>query len=143
MKMVRRGVFETNSSSSHSISIADGDLKITDMLNVSCGVCQIFPGEFGWGVDTFRSANAKASYCLTYIKRTESVGFEQMLVSVIKEHTGAKTVEFIPTTCDFDPWGYIDHQSDNVCCKAFESKGKLAAFIFDKESILVIDNDNY
>lgn len=57
----RRFVFETNSSSSHSISIVSGDY-IPDKIYVDeTGTCNIFPGEFGWEIEDFYDAASKAS----------------------------------------------------------------------------------
>lgn len=143
MKTVKRqGVFETNSSSCHSISIFGGNY-IKDILPVDDnGVCEIYDGEFGWEEDSFSSAAVKASYCLTYASRfTENEEpnneYLEMLKEVIKENTGCTEVVF--NIGD----GYIDHQSDDVCGEAFENKQALTDFIFNKKSYLLTDNDNH
>jgi hypothetical protein len=176
-KVIRRGVFETNSSSSHSISIAPGDFRPEHLPVDLDGVCRIHPGEFGWGVETFRDAASKASYCLVYCKDvarnvgehvthtpSDSPRLQAMLRDVIARETGA-TVAFVPRgnteheeMLDQDlelaavvdglagvehDWGYIDHQSDDICSEAFESQDTLRAFIFNPQSILRIDNDNH
>ena len=68
----RIGVFETNSSSSHSIS-----LDTRDINNLKCSlpvdnidgekVVTMECGEFGWGPEQFNDAYTKLSYLLTYI----------------------------------------------------------------------------
>ena len=148
---IRRSVFETNSSSTHSIAIVEGDFS-PDFLPVKDGVCEIHTGEFGWEVEDYYDAATKAAYCLTWLKQQETrkEDEEQMLIDVIMENTGAKGVRFIPAFTletkgewDFYQWGYIDHQSENEPALAFKSKKTLAAFIFNPESGLHTDNDNY
>lgn len=143
MKNVREGFFETNSSSTHSISISNGGKdKLSDSLTVEDGVCKIYPGEFGWGVEVYKDAAMKASYCLTYVKQDHD-GCEEMLKDVIREFTGAKQVKFIGSSSEYYEWGYIDHQSYDVGDEIFLSKDNLRNFIFNPKSILVIDNDNH
>lgn len=133
MKKIRKGVFETNSSSSHSISIAGGKLKL-DRLPVEDGICEIFEGKFGWGPERFDGSTDKASYCLTHAKSDEDK--LAMLKKVIQSEMG---VPVIFRKGD----GYIDHQSYEACEEAFESEDKLKRFIFDERSSLDIDNDNH
>ena len=55
---IRRGVFETNSSSVHSISIIKDDFKgsLPKKFTIDCN------GEFGWEVDTYDCPKSKAAY---------------------------------------------------------------------------------
>jgi hypothetical protein len=125
MKNIRRGVFETNSSSSHSITISDKNCTL-DTLPVEGGVVKITDGEFGWEVDNYRDAYSKASYAYTWAKRCSSDDeFLTMLIVVVKKHTGATSVEF--EDCD----GYIDHQSCDICEEAFAGEDTLKNFIFN------------
>lgn len=171
MKSVRKGVFETNSSSTHSISISD-TVQINDTIGIDeNGVCHIHCGEFGWEVEEYNDSSSKAAYCLTYLKMASMTPGDRKVMSitddtleslniseymknfytVIKEVTGAKEVRFVPE-CEPDPkdpqsdycWGYIDHQSFEVCEEAFYAPSEnLKNFIFNKNSILITDNDNH
>ena len=59
MQKIRKNVFETNSSSTHSICIAkDMELIIPTSIHFEFG-------EFGWEVDTLSSVYEKASYLYT------------------------------------------------------------------------------
>ena len=136
MKNIRFNVFETNSSSSHSISISNTRVI---SLNNSCeiletiipddnGVVYLEGGEFGWENLNYHDALSKANYCLI-----DSIGNQnklEMLISVIKEVTGAKEVNIDNVN------GYIDHQSEGTSNKAFSSKETLKNFIFNRDSIL-------
>ena len=55
---IRRGVFETNSSSVHSISITKDDFNgsLPSQFTIACN------GEFGWEVDDYDSPMDKAAY---------------------------------------------------------------------------------
>lgn len=146
----RSGTFETNSSSTHSICIASGECKDSFSLVtnefVKNGVV-IEGGQFGWEVEDYWDAYSKASYAITWIEQysTKRSIHKRMLKEVIMEHTGADEVHFL---CDVDDWkskyhSYIDHQSSYVCEDAFENKETLKQFIFNKNSMLHTDNDNY
>lgn len=145
MKKIRNGMFETNSSSSHSIILNKG--RITDKLNPDkYGILKIYPDEFGWDIMDYTDAYTKASYCLTYAKQAKNKKWENMLRKVLLRHTQAKEVEFIQDN-NMYPWGYIDHQSGpeemGACTPVFNSESDLANFIFNPECILHTDNDNH
>ena len=145
MQQVRREkIFETNSSSTHSISIVGG-VYTPDKFPLEGGVCKVYPGEFGWDEDTFHSPAMKASYCLVFIKTilANDDRANQMFIDVLKEQTHCESVEFVSDSKDFYGWGYIDHQSDDVCGPAFSSKETLRDFIFNPASYLHTDNDNH
>jgi len=158
MKTVTRaGVFETNSSSTHSICIAKDKALILDKLPLDEeGVCRVYPGEFGWEEREYNDAATKASYCLTHVKSRPNYGLgtgsdEEMLLSaVIAQGTDAKQVLFVPQGQDYegkDDWGYIDHQSiendGGAGEPAFASGEILFNFIFNPASSLITDNDNH
>lgn len=138
----RHGVFETNSSSTHSISIHKSTLFDTTLYVDEDGVCTITPGKFGWEMERYTDAGTKASYCLTYCWRNGDSTKLDMLREVIQFHTNCKNVQFVQLD-GYSPEGYIDHQSSDVAEDAFESKNALRAFIFNSRSVLTTDNDNH
>jgi len=150
MKVIRRSVFETNSSSSHSVSIVQGDY-IPDKLYVGPGkVCEICPGEFGWEEESYYDAATKASYAFTYAKEMPDYGLGDgeremdMLKKVIEAVTKA-VVQFVGTGDKYHPYGYIDHQSiedGGPGKEVFASEETLRDFIFNPASELRTDNDN-
>jgi hypothetical protein len=149
---VRCNVFETNSSSSHSITIADRyyhkdnipEELFETIEQDEYGEITLTGGEFGWSYDQYSDALTKANYAA--IDSYHCPIMQQMLIEVIMEHTGcAKVVIDI----NFD-WSvsanavsYIDHQSQNLTHDYFSSKELLKSFIFDSNYILTIDNDNH
>jgi hypothetical protein len=152
MKKTRTGVFETNSSSTHSIVIAEDKSFVLDLLPVEGGVCRVYAGEFEWEERRYNDAATKASYCLTYVKHirdlTCATAYEAVLEAVIRKETGAQVVEFIgigmpDSEISAMDWGLIDHQSSDVCEEAFLTEAALRAFIFNRNSTLLTDNDNH
>lgn len=165
MKLVRNKVFETNSSSCHSISIAESD-GIYESLPVSdVGIVNINSGEFGWEQEGYNSSDTKASYIAVYIRdwcKGKEDEFRQIFESLIKEHTGCEEVIYEDNFWDKEERsyrdrdgklvtymskigeGYIDHQSveDNDYHYLFENPSLLKEFIFNPKSTLTTDNDN-
>ena len=139
-QIIRHSVFETNSSSTHTISISSTECSMEFLRPDRNGVLQIYPGEFGWGPEVFTDATTKASYCLTYVKDCHNKELDYMLRTVLLKATGASEVEFVPL--NDNNWGYIDHQSCETCSEAFDSPTKLYNFIFNPNSELSISNDN-
>lgn len=154
MKKIRNKVFETNSSSTHSISIAEASSEdLMDTLVIDkLGNINIEGMEFGWEQREYSDSATKASYAMIYAidwagERTEE--FKQILKNVIKKQTGCKEVIFPSKEkkddWDFYPYGYIDHQSveGGNLHYLFEDVELLRQFIFNKSSILTTDNDNH
>jgi hypothetical protein len=140
MKKIRNKVFETNSSSCHSISIADETKEfILDMIYPDDeGNIILDGGEFGW--EWFKSNNAlfKANYaCVSFLNNDYAT---QKLKDIIKEQTGCNEV-IIKATDDYpsDYSSYIDHESSDIVSHDVED---LKNFIFNKNSWLFGGNDN-
>jgi hypothetical protein len=147
MKKIRHGVFETNSSSSHSISIADAGSLLDTILPDSDGRITLQGGEFGWGYEEYSDAQTKASYLAVYAQEYcgDSDTYKDLLDKILKEQTGAKEVIYNFSADDgHGHWSYIDHQSTDVPQDVFrEGEEAIRQFIFNPLSILVIDNDNH
>jgi len=155
----RTFMFETNSSSCHSITVADhGALK--NSLEISKNNTIISRGgEFGWEPEEFNDAQTKLDYLVTFIfynyigkeKKLQideftdkNLHYYEKLCKAIEDFTGC-ILEVLPSEDEdeFFPIGYIDHQSYGVA-KEILSKtvGYIKRFIFNPKSILYIDNDN-
>lgn len=133
MKKVRREVFETNSSSSHSISISNKEGMLETILPDEDGVIYLQGGDFGWEYEKYNDALTKANYCAQ--DNGHNPNRTNMLIEVIMEHTGAKSVII-------ERQGYIDHQSCGTSYAAFVDNETLKQFIFNPNSILYTGNDN-
>jgi len=149
MTCTRHGVFETNSSSTHSISISRTNV-LSDIPYIENGVAYISYGEFGWQEECFKDFETKASYCITFItgvvqehRPRRSNDFLKMLERVILKHTEATSIKFLKNGDGYYQEGYIDHQSHGECEEVFDSDKTLANFLFNPKSFLVTDNDNH
>lgn len=150
-KQIRSSVFETNSSSSHSLTLGTGNLVATpfspEMLRA--GEVPLRPGEYGWEWRRYYTAREKLGYLLTQVTDgkvevdtealRESNPFFAQLYDVVKDHTGCRLV--------VEPGqGSIDHQSARaegaVGMKLFDDTDKLRAFLFDDTAYLETGNDN-
>lgn len=152
MKLIRNSVFETNSSSCHSISVGKSGVfegKSPD----DDGVLTIRPQTFGWEQETYFDVDARLAYVSIYIRDWCSSDkkdyFQLMFNKVVGEHTGASQIEFKGLPCTWSSTGFdegsIDHQSveDGDLNHLFESTDKLKSFLFDKDSYIETDNDNH
>ena len=152
-QQVRKSVFETNSSSSHSLTLAKGDLVgqpfSSEVLRI--GTLMLEKGEFGWGWRRFYETDEKVQYLFTQLFRddipqgdaaavtAELRGSEprfDMLCRVIKDHTGLE-VQVVPGS-----EGYVDHESVSVGMELFRSENDLKQFLFSPESCIETGNDN-
>lgn len=134
MKNIRQSVFETNSSSTHSVSVSKDTDGIYDTLFPENGILTIDGMDFGWEWQTYNDAATKAAYVAVYLNYNALQ--KDTLEKVLKEHTGAKEVVF--NIKDF----YIDHQSVNEAGYLFLSEETLKEFIFNPKSYLMLGNDN-
>ena len=139
MKKIRHNVFETNSSSSHSISISSECNGILETLPVENGVVTISGGSFHREWARYNDSATKATYAYEFAKEA-SEDLLAMFVDVIKEHTGAKEVKF-----NEEVYGGIDHQSGpgegGDAFNAFADKETLKNWIFNPFSWLFLGSD--
>lgn len=137
--LIRNGVFETNSSSCHSISISDEtEPFVFDTIYPDLdGKITIKGGEYGRGVFTrYNDVKTKLSYALT---STLYGVDENMLKEIIQEQTGCDNIELLVSEDYSSPYfSYIDHASVDTVPR---TKEELRNFIFNKNSWLFIAYD--
>lgn len=151
MSKVRNG-FVSNSSSSSFIVIGDGSKReIPKIDSNTLNVPNDFEGEleFGWGPDTLTDIGSRINFC--WVQAQHKVKWLLMLEEALKETLDVNEIVWNLTTGSWDEdeskvWTYIDHQSnayegENI--EMFASKEELINFIFDSESYIKLDNDNY
>jgi len=135
MKNIRHNVFETNSSSSHSISISTDTTGILDTIQCNAeGTITITSWSFGREWEAYNDPITKASYCLSDCRNDSSR--QDMLRKVIQEHTGASEVKFI-----IDSNSYIDHESVGNSDEGFVDEDTLKNLIFNPESYIFTGSD--
>jgi hypothetical protein len=133
-KLIRKGIFETNSSSSHSVSIADEDKEfVLDTIYPNQhGTIIVRGDEYGWDWFKHNDAETKASYAAQQFSNDSDM--LEKLEYVIKEQTGAERVIFEGLND-----GYVDHDSVGILPRTAR---ELKNFIFNKNSWLFGGNDN-
>lgn len=169
-RVLRSKVFETNSSSCHTISIEkDGEMQPGNSIpvNKQDDKVHIEFGEFGWEERVYTDPYTKLQYLLTMVLMTEEENIKsiedyyetegfKMINKVIKEVCNCDGIEIENhdihiETYDDDSWmdhnGYIDHQSceDYANLKEFldDHNIDVERFIFDSSVELITDNDNH
>lgn len=170
-KQIRKRVFETNSSSSHSLTLSPGELVAQPFSDdvLRSGVLSVEVGKYGWEWRRLYAPASKISYLLTQItsgnlpKETalrgesltdvlrEKYSNFMSLCSVVMAHTGVDIVverpylasdEDTDSDSDSDSYGYIDHDSVGVGMELFNDEEKLKQFLFSKDSYIETGNDN-
>lgn len=133
-RQIRGKMFETNSSSMHSITV--GEYCEDDMMDSKSlrpdpnGVIELSGGEFAWSGGAQHDALTKANYLAVWVKQysPHRERDRKVLVDIIKKQTGAKRVEFSFTTGWDNQFlsthAYIDHQSEDVAGELFNYKIK-------------------
>ena len=158
MLQVRKNVFETNSSSTHSLVISKKDRDYDYCLPIEDdGTLVVTFGEFGWGPEVLAQPIEKLTYLVTdrcnlyglseedphegeelqeFIKSDEAI---QEIIEVVKSCCpDVQDIRF--ELCDsWNPFGYVDHQSQGTSC---ESDLSIEEIIFSNKVIILIDNDN-
>ena len=153
---VRKGVFETNSSSTHAISICEFDVnkhKIPETLVFKTG-------EYGWECDSYYDTESKASYLWTAIlSEYQYLDQEEDLIKIkgsltkLLNDAGVKNVYFEDYPYETSPWnersyiqsdGYIDHAGDlyGWANEMIEEPELLYGYLFNSESVVLTGNDN-
>lgn len=152
---IRRSVFETNSSSTHSIVINYSDT----FDNIPTSDSIVGTGDrFGWEDEIYNDFYSKLNYIISFLFyecETEENYYEikksdhyKLLEEVIKIETGIDL--YVPnilqvkekTKSRFDFYGHIDHQSFYVAEDALGSYKDLSCFLFNSLSVLRTGNDN-
>lgn len=150
MLQIRPGVFETNSSSTHSICIATDrkePLKLQDRLWFATG-------DYGWAWEKLTDPEEKASYLYSAIlelyERNKAEELKNRIVDILAS---------AGVTCGFSKARYhdyggrlycenasVDHGDDgelkDFVDKTVHNKGRLMRFLFSPKSFVLTGNDN-
>jgi hypothetical protein len=142
MKTVRHNTFETNSSSSHSLTISGKVIRPSKLKDTN--TYTIYGGEYGWGYETYSDPVSKISYTAVEALSTNNETLKDWLEEIIKEMYKVDDVVYEFSTDYNGPnHSYIDHQSYGTVADSVSSKDDLEHFLFGDNSVLTIDNDNH
>ena len=160
MIQIRKNVFETNSSSTHSLVISKEDHEYNYALPIEDDGPLIIPfGEFGWGPEILAAPIEKLSYLVTDRSRLYDIPEElknesgDAIYDYIMEESEAirDIVEVVKSCCpeveevrfelgdSWNPFGYVDHQSQGT---SYEDGLSIEEIIFSNKVIIMIANDN-
>ena len=170
MKLIRNSVFETNSSSTHSLTVANKPSYTTLYPNKAGELRFTDPPGFGWSWDTYEDPTSKAWYLYIYLRDWVNGGANQgydkkydkeiatrsqftgealekleLLEKVIKDQTGADTIIWDDTSDYSSPEGYIDHQSAESGLNGnieFDDEECIKDFVFGIGSLIETGNGN-
>lgn len=149
MKQIRVGVFETNSSSTHSICIATAS-----EYSAKPKICFRYD-KFGWERRTINSTDNKAAYLWTGITDCfyDDISKVEEMKSKIKDILESENIEcefaeykisryFDKDCCDND--GYVDHSESLVefINEVMGDKSLLLSYLFSPDSFIITGNDN-
>jgi hypothetical protein len=151
MRQIRQGVFETNSSSTHSVTIYGSDKYVCPKY-----IPPIEFGEYGWEQNLYTDYTDKLSYVITMLATKNDINtFEDFLKlkefrwlkEAIESHCG-QVLEVRPQNSDWSSLGHVDHQSDEVLDDflvpdELEFKVKVLDFVFNEKYAFETDNDNH
>ena len=157
MLQIRKNVFETNSSSTHSLVISKNERAYNYSLPIEDGVLTIPFGEFGWGPDILSTPIEKLSYLITdridlYDIPEEIKDDEDAIQELImKSEPISEIIDVIKHCCpeveevrfelddNFTPFGYVDHESLGT---SRDDGLSIEEIVFSNKVIIMIDNDN-
>ena len=146
MKKIRRGMFETNSSSTHTIIITDEPCE--PALKVDFRI-----GEFGWECDTYYDIDTKASYIYTLACACLGRDVYQDFCDILCKY-GVDCECSAPARICVSKYkdeeytyldnGYVDHDYEgrDLVDAIFEDESRLIRFLFSPDSFVVTCNDN-
>ena len=147
MKKIRKGVFETNSSSVHSICITKNN---KDLLKNAPKELYFNHGDYGWDKNTYHDMQNKANYlyqaicdiCLYSVR--DKYSYLNKISKILMKY------DIMPIFSDKDvdedgfDIGYVDHPYELIdwvesLCR---SERKLLRYLFSEESFVITGNDN-
>ena len=159
MRQIRNGVFETNSSSVHSITVCNKELEENRIPIDEDGYIHAYFSEFGWDIDDYYDQESKLSYLLTmaaHLNNCYPYCFAPQEQEEIIEKF-VQTDDFKRISSEIADYancegvildlseGYIDHQSiyNNSLDEFLEwNNTNIIDFVFGGV-IIHTDNDNY
>ena len=144
MMKIRKGMFETNSSSTHTIVVADRNCEPGNLVDFRIG-------EFGWEFERLDTIDEKASYLYTMACELTGRDVYQDLYEVLVKYgvecSCSVPAKFTKNSCgEYLDNGYVDHASDGDAKEFVERmlnhEHALIKYLFSDESFVVTGNDN-
>lgn len=149
-RQVRRGIFETNSSSTHAICIKKSEYRHNSFSHIDFEI-----GEFGWENGEYDSLYNKASYLITAILSFDKDEADENLQK-LKDILDSNNIEYTLPELKVKSWeyggktryyydidGYIDHpcETKDFVNDVLSDSDKLFRYLFGN-SVIITGNDN-
>ena len=143
---IRYNIWETNSSSCHSMVIVENDKAESEIPKE----ITVELGKFGWEEHFYSDFSTKLSWIYTVLQYLEDTEKRQEYIDKLKtslEINGVETITFEDPEEDTDEFGwhnwYVDHGDEYVqeVLDLFENND-LHNFLYCSKSYLHTDNDN-
>jgi len=131
---VRFNVFETNSSSTHSLVTGTEEIK---KYTFDGDELVLSGGEYGWGIEDLTTWQEKANYLA--VEAFIDTYKKHMLVAALRMMFPDITIRFIQEADDFC---YIDHQSSDVVWSDLHNADDVYKLLFSN-AVIHLDNDNH
>ena len=154
MKRIRKGIFETNSSSTHALCITKDNDNIEIPKTISINIDEF---EFGWSYEEWDSAEDKIAYFILgilNISYNEGIGkgatILEEFINDLKEF-GIEKIDIegirfyhYENQYYFESEGYVDHASELLYFikEMMANKESLKRFLFSRDSFILGGNDN-
>jgi len=138
--------FVSNSSSSSFVIIGDSGIRDTyDQINVVDNILLIGETgetEFGWGPEVITDISARVNLA-AILAAHDTTQMDSFIATMKKVNPDIEKVSFHASEGGWNTC-YVDHQSfDSMAASVYEDKDSLDRFIFDQNSEIHLDNDNY
>lgn len=143
MKKIRNNVFETNSSSTHSITVGKNKNGEYNILPIT--VSPAWHGEFGWEFETWDTIEEKLAYmirCLVcYDYNKDNL---QDKIRPIQEKLHNLGIDFELPTYEEYMDGYVDHEDwyQEEIEDIYKDDDTLLTFLLSDSSYIEGGNDN-
>jgi len=136
MKNIRKGLFETNSSSVHSLCIYKNHGDYPENI--------VFRRDhFSWGPEIRKDITSRCSYLYECLLSIEDTNKREGYFTQLEDFLKSRGILY-KYDDDLDPYPCIDHSEEciSVIEELFDSPILLENFLFSDKSYLIIDNDN-
>ena len=137
-KVTRNSLFETNSSSTHVITVKrGGSLDVPDELVFSVG-------NYGWEFAEYSSLGDKASYLYTAICQLYDDAEREKIMNKLVQYLNEIGVEATIIAPNPKDWYGVDHAGElsEFLDSILEDKNLFYNYLFDSSSTIYTGNDN-
>ena len=155
MKKIRNSVFETNSSSTHSICVCKENRGIVFPEKIDINIQDY---EFGWEHEKYSSTDEKLAYIIMGITAryysqgiTETCKKIELLLKTIGQWIKRVSVHGLYFLCydgsayiEEENYGYVDHASEmeELLDAVLNDEETLKRYLFSSDSFILTGNDN-